>query len=252
MSAKNIEIEKDLKQVDVTSDIGAIVGNRTTAVLAWYKIAQENLVSAEILLQNRKIPHTIFFIQQCVECLVKGTFLEAGILNESTTIQICHSPEKAYQTLYKHIDYSWGLYYCEEIPRQLNKGSSFEDKLKISASIANQFTTHYWEDYNNAAIDVAKIVYENPTALGLPSNATQLQCHYRYLESMYAENMLLLFSCVFSHKVENDVRYPKVDSNPVILPSDTYNSKIIEEGLQTIIPVLKSILKSIVGESFLG
>lgn len=67
---------------------------------------------------------------------------------------------------------------------------------------------------------------------------------------MYAENMLLLFSCVFSHKVENDIRYPRVENNQVILTSEIYNSKVIVEGLQTIIPVLKSLYKSIVGESF--
>ena len=74
---------------------------------------------------------------------MKGTFLECGALNEETTRQISHSPDKAYKALYAHINYEFGLYYCQEIPRQLNNAKSFEDKLKIGASIANQFTKQY-------------------------------------------------------------------------------------------------------------
>ena len=104
MSVK-IHIEKDLNDVDITSNVAAIVGSRTDAVIAWYRVAKDNLSTANLLLKNKHIPHAIFFIQQCVECLVKGTFLECGALNEETTKQICHSPDKAYKALYKHINY---------------------------------------------------------------------------------------------------------------------------------------------------
>lgn len=244
-----IQIEENLNQVDVTEDVAAVVGSRTPAVLAWYKIAKDNLSTADLLLRNNKIPHSIFFFQQCVESIVKGTFLECGALNEETIRQICHSPEKAYKTLYQQLDYGFGMYYCEEIPRQLSKATSFEDKLKIGASIANQFTKKYWEDFRNAPFDAVNIEYKNPSAMGLPSNATPLQCHLRFLESMYAENMLLLYACVFSHDVEQYVRYPRFDGDRVTLPSENFCTKVIEEGLPTIVPILKTIIDSIVGDS---
>lgn len=250
MSVK-IHIEKDLNDVDITSNVAAIVGSRTDAVIAWYRVAKDNLSTANLLLKNKHIPHAIFFIQQCVECLVKGTFLECGALNEETTKQICHSPDKAYKALYKHINYEYGIYYCKEIPRQLNNGKSFEDKLKIGASIANQFTKRYRADLNNSHKDASYIDYRNPYAMGLPDGANQLLCHLRYLESMYAENMLLLFSCIFSHEVEQNVRYPVINNDKITIPTDNFYSRIIEEGLTTIIPILNTILKTIVGDSVL-
>lgn len=249
--SNKINIEQNLNEVDVTPDVAAIVGNRTEAVLAWYRVAKDNLSTADLLLKNKHVPHAIFFIQQCVECLVKGTFLECGALNEITTRQISHSPNKAYEALYEQINYEHGLYYCQEIPRQLNNGKSFEDKLKIGASIANQFTKQYWEDFKNSPTEASIIEYQNPSAMGLADGANQLSCHLRYLESMYAENMLLLFSCVFSHDVEQNVRYPIIDNNKVTLPTDNFYTPIIEEGLTTTIPVLNTILNSIVGDSVL-
>lgn len=143
------------------------------------------------------------------------------------------------------------MYYCQEIPRQLNNGKSFEDKLKIGASIANQFTEHYWEDLKNSLTDASTIEYRNPSRMGLTDGANQLSCHLRYLESMYAENMLLLFSCVFSQNVEQNVRYPIINNDKVTLPTDNFNTPIIEKGLTTMIPVLNTILNSIVGNSVL-
>lgn len=250
MSGK-INLEQNLNEVDVTPDVAAIVGNRTDAVLAWYRVAKDNLSTADLLLDNKHIPHAIFFIQQCVECLVKGTFLECGALNEETTRQISHSPDKAYKALYEQINYEIGLYYCREIPRQLNNGKSFEDKLKIGASIANQFTKHYWEDLKNSPFDAPDIPYINSSAMGLEDGADQLSCHIRYLESMYDENMLLLFSCVFSHDVEQNVRYPIINNDKITLPIDNFYTPIIEDGLKTTIPVLRTILNSIVGNSVL-
>ena len=61
MSSK-IKLEQNLKEVDVTPDVAAIIGNRTDAVLAWYRVAKDNLSTADLLLKNKFIPHAIFFI----------------------------------------------------------------------------------------------------------------------------------------------------------------------------------------------
>lgn len=248
MSGK-IQIEEKLNQVDVSPYVSVVVGNRTPSVQAWYHVAKDNLRTATLLLENDVIPHAIFFFQQCVECFVKGTFLECGALNKETTRQINHSPEKAYKALYKKLDYMIGLDYCDKIPKLLSKAKSFEDKLIIGANIGNKFTNKYWEDYNNANLDALNTCYINPTAMGLNPNSTPLQCHLRYLEATYAENMLLLLSCIFSQDVEQDVRYPKFFNNNVALPCENFCNKTIKEGLQTIIPILETIINAIIGDS---
>ena len=236
--AKNIPIDPNLNQVDLNEQIGAIRGARTDSVIAWYKVAKSNLESADILL-----------IQQCVECLVKGTFLESGILSKENIHLIKHHPDKAYKELYTQIGYEYGLYLCDEVSRQLSKANNFTECLKINASIANQFTTKYWEDFRNAPFDYAKFSYNDPSILGLPHNTPPLSCHYQFLASMYAENILLLLSCVFTHQVEQDARYPISNKNGTILPNDIFDNDIIREGLPTVISLLKSICKTIFGAS---
>ena len=76
--------------------------------------------------------------------------------------------------MYEQINYEHGLYFCQEIPRQLNNGKSFEDKLKIGASIANQFTKQYWEDFKNSPTEASTIEYRNPSAMGLADGSNQL------------------------------------------------------------------------------
>lgn len=247
--SKRISINYPLNQVDINDNIAAIIGDRTPAVLAWYKVAQENLSSAEILLEHGKIPLAIFHIQQCVECFVKGTFLEAGLLSKENIIKINHHPADAYRELYSHIDSQYGLNYCSEIPKILNKGSNFTEKLILSARIANQFTTQYWTDFNNAPIEYLQHTYVNSTVLGLPDDTHQLNCHYRYLAIMYTQNMLLLLSYVFTHQVEQDARYPKIEGDKVIPPEITFDNTTIREGLPTILRVLRTLSNQIIGDS---
>lgn len=247
---KKIPIGSSLNFADLNDKIGAIRGIRSETVIAWYKVAKSNLSSADLILkQNGYIPHVIFLIQQCVECLVKGTFLEAGILTKENIHLIKHHPDKAYKTLYTHIGYEYGLYLCDEVSRQLAKATNFTDSMIINASIANQFTRKYWEDFDNAPVDYVHFSYKDPTILGLPSNASQLCCHYQFLASMYAENILFLLSCVFTHEVEQGTRYPKLHSNGIILPDELYDNEKIRDGLPTVVTLLKSICNTIFGAS---
>lgn len=247
--ARKILIKDSLNQVDINEDIAAIFGERTPTVLAWYKIAKTNLHSAKIMLENGNIPHTIFFIQQCIECFVKGSFLEAEVLTPQNIRCISHNPSEAYRALYTKIDYQYGLYLCDEIPRQLNKASSFADRLKINAAIANQFTRAYWKEFEKAPTEYLNYHYDNPIPLGLTQNTPQLICHYQFLASMYAENMLLLLSCVFTDDVQNETRYPALTDSKVITPTEKFDNNIVREGLPTIIPLLEKISNTIIGDS---
>lgn len=69
----------DLKNNIDYQDYSIVLGNNQEAY-NWYITADENIKTAEILLNNKRYPHSIFFMQQCVECLIKGIFLEAEII----------------------------------------------------------------------------------------------------------------------------------------------------------------------------
>lgn len=244
---RKLPIEDTLNHVDLNEDIAAIIGERTPTVLAWYKVANSNLQSAKLLLENGNIPHTIFFIQQCIECFVKGSFLEAGALSPENVRRINHNPSEAYRALYTKIDYQYGLYLCDEIPRQLSKATTFVDRLKINASIANQFTNAYSKAINDAPIEYANYHYDNPLPLGLPQHTPQLICHYQFLASTYADNMLLLLSCVFTDDIQNETRYPSLKGDRVLIPNEKFDDIIVRDSLPTIIPLLERISNTIIG-----
>ena len=121
MSRSKIQINDRFKEINISNEIVLIKGSRTHYVEAWYKIAEDNLSSAKVLLENKCVNHAVFFIQQSVECIVKGLFLEAGILNADKIRCINHNPSDAFKKLYKKINYEQGLEYCHQIPEMLNK-----------------------------------------------------------------------------------------------------------------------------------
>lgn len=145
MSKHKIQINDNLNESNISSDIVLIKGLRTPHVEAWYKIADDNLSSARILLENNRVNHAVFFIQQCVECIVKGFFLEARIIAEAKIKSINHNPSKAFEKLYEKIGYEQGLQYCRQIPEMFDKRSSFEEKVILGIFLANQFTTAFNE-----------------------------------------------------------------------------------------------------------
>ena len=186
MSKGNFHINDNLSEVNITENIFLIQGRRTTTVEAWYKIASENLKSANVLLENRCFSHAIFFIQQCVECVVKGVFLEAGILNvDRIKKDISHNPSGAFKQLFETIGYEQGIEYCQQIPEMLAKKSSYEGKMVLGINLANQFTeayNNYYSQFKNTVLSdtstlksyveeyiiTTKFYYQNITSILMP------------------------------------------------------------------------------------
>lgn len=248
--SKKTPIEENLNCVDVSAEVGAISGSRTPTVIAWYKTAKKNLRSAKILFENKQYPHSIFFIQQCVECLVKGTFLESGIISEEKVRDISHHPSKAFRDLYTKINSGQGLYYCNEFQKRLDAVNTFEEKLKVSAKIANQFTTQYTEDtedIKNALSSTHFSKYENMKALGLSADASQLACHLVALQNLYTQNILLLLSYTFTHDIEQSARYFSWDNNIIIMPDTIYSTPTVIDSIETLLNLLESNIRDIVG-----
>ena len=55
------KIKKDIKTIDVNDIFGVADNERTDYTISWYLIAQENLTTAKVLLNNKRIyyPATI-------------------------------------------------------------------------------------------------------------------------------------------------------------------------------------------------
>ena len=66
------KIKKNIKTFDVNEFLGIADNERTDLSILWYQTAIENLITANVLLENKRISHCIFFMQQCIECIIKG------------------------------------------------------------------------------------------------------------------------------------------------------------------------------------
>ena len=233
MNKGKIQINDNLNEINISNEIVLIKGNRMPAVDAWYKIAEDNLFSAMCLLENKHVNHAVFFIQQCVECIVKGVFLESGILNAEKIKCISHNTLDAFKILYKKIGYEQGLEYCRQIPEWLNNKSSFEDKLILGASLANQFI-RYFKDYI--------VEFKSRIISSDSSKYKNVMTEYYVVEKCFFQNILLLFSCLFTHKVEQEARYFTTKNDLIVLPNDIFSTNKISEGLPTFIEALKTLI----------
>lgn len=238
MSKSNFHINDNLNEVNITDNIFLIQGRRTPIVEAWYEIASENLKSANVLLENRCFNHAVFFVQQCVECIVKGVFLENGILNaDKIKKDISHNPSEAFKQLYKTIGYEQGIEYCQQIPDMLVKKSSFEGKLILGANIANQFTEAYE-------------IYYSQLKNNVPSVTSTLESYvedYVMNTKFYYQNILLLFSCLFTHEVESNARYFTEKNNQISFPNQIFTTNKISELLPTFIRGLSTLIDYFAG-----
>lgn len=239
---------KILPSLEVGEDLHTLISNRTDYILSWYSVANENIKTVAILLRNERIPHAVFFMQQAIECLIKGLFLENGIAQPSDMKEIQHYPNKAFRTYYNKIHDCYGIKFCDLVPNVINRGNDFYEKLDISAQIANVLTTEY---NNNLNCDGKVIATKyDPTALGLIHTATQKECHIRAYKLYYFQYLLNILSYVFNHDIESDSRYPKfIDDNNSIVPSSLVDSRS-KVNLSLITMILDHIVKEVIKTPF--
>lgn len=64
---------------NIDDNVFILWGNNTDAY-NWYLTAKEDILTSKILFENDRYAHAIFFMQQCIECLIKGIFVETGII----------------------------------------------------------------------------------------------------------------------------------------------------------------------------
>lgn len=236
-----------LPPLEATDIISTLHTDRTDAVIAWYNTAKENIDTAEILLNHARYPHTVFFIQQSIECIIKGIFSENGITEPQKATDINHYAFSAFLSYYTKYQDKYGVDFSNLVAEIVDKGKTFYDKLECCAAISNVLTN----DYNNN-IDVDNKVLSSkydPVALGLDACASQIDCHKRIYKLFYFQYLLHLLSYVFSHEAESNARYPKFCSNgDVITPSSIYDVNI-SQNLSLLIILLKHIISEIINQS---
>lgn len=202
-------------EIKVEDNIFMAWGNNADAYV-WYNTAQENLYTAKILQENHRYAHAVFFLQQCVECLVKGIFLETGLVLQPKDIS--HKPEKVFIRLYEKVGDMVHKENCEKINKALNdrKIVKFEDKITYFIGVVNDATSQY-----------EKLKFSYPIIA----------------EYSYVQNVLFCFSKLFEETQQN-TRYP-MNGEKIMLPSEVYKNPIIEQKMPSLISILEYIVSII-------
>lgn len=210
----NISNEKN-----IGDNIFILWGNNTDAY-NWYLTAKEDILTSKILLENGRYAHAIFFMQQCIECLIKGIFVETGIIVEPKDIN--HNPEKAFITLYEKVGDTVNKSNCDFINNKLEEGKliSFESKLLFFIEVINDINSQYEKWLYSSYSDSAK---------------------YNYIQ-----NVLFCLSKLFEDTQQN-TRYPMNDKNgnTLTLPFKLYNTSIIKNKIKSLISLIESIINII-------
>lgn len=245
----NFTINKDiLPSSKVADGLHALNSTRTNYIMSWYEVADENVKSAIILLRNSRISHATFFLQQAIECIIKGLFLENGIASPSDMEDINHYPNKAFRKYYDKVQDIYGVKFCDLFVKAINKGKSFSEKLNISAQVANTLTSDYDENLKTEGNIIATSY--SPEALGLKPTDSQEDCHKRAYKLYYYQYILNLLAYVFNHEIESKARYPQfIDDNHSITPSSMFDIHI-KTNLALITILLDNIIKEIIHSPF--
>lgn len=242
-------IKKDiLPSSKIADGLHALNSIRTDYILSWYKVANENVRSAFLLLHNDRISHAVFFLQQTIECLIKGLFLENGVAAPSDMEIIKHYPNKAFRTFYDKVQDNYGVKFCDLFQNVINKGKSFYEKLDISAQVANVLTTDYNENQETEGNNIPTSY--SPESMGLNPTSSQEDRHKRAYKLYYYQYILNLLAYVFTHEIESNARYPQfVDDNHSITPSSLFDLKI-KANLSFITILLDNIVNEISNTPF--
>ena len=94
-------IKENIETLDVNEVFGVSVNERTETSLAWFSVAKDNVSTAKLLFDNKKYHHCVFFLQQSIECIVKGVLLENKIVDHAEDFS--HSPIEALEQFYMQV-----------------------------------------------------------------------------------------------------------------------------------------------------
>lgn len=216
------KIKDNIEVIDINDKYAITKSERTPESCSWYEVANENLITAEILLDNKRIPHTIFFLQQSIECIIKAILLENKIINDVKDFN--HKPEEAIlQFLEREQSYSKEI--LDYIKKKMSYRRDFVSRLKTMNEIVNKLTRQY-----NNIVDLYEKIFK---------------------EIEYTNNIIYCFAILFSTTQQN-TRYPESANNNTDdnkrwnLPNEMYQetAETLDE-LNSIMPFFKFILDTV-------
>ena len=237
------QINSDIKTFDVTAEIGVTDSERTELTVLWFKVAEDNLSTAKLLYTEEKYHHCVFFLQQCIECIVKGILLESKIIDNAKTFG--HSPEAALEELYRLQD-SDLLKYCEYIKNEMSDKHGFENRLIHMACIYNNFVrAHKNSLIEHAPSDFAvnPDIYDKVRLFpGCPKDLA-----YHHIQRMINTNIYIYCFAILFSVDQQTTRYP-INEDDVWLPADKYKvTQKTKEGIESIIKAIGSIIRTVAG-----
>lgn len=235
-----VVIQDDIKTVDVNEVFGITEAQRTDYSVAWNITAKSNLQSAKILYHNQRYSHTVFFLQQSIECVVKGILAENSITDDIKSLG--HNPEKAFELFYARIEAS--IANISAINNRIGHMYDFKSRMHESANILNEtYTTvkELKENISNDEIDIAADAYKY---LGLNSNTSKSEAQIRLLDIQFVQILVYLFSKLFN-PCQQETRYPGYKNDRLVVPEMVYSSQDVADELDTIIKWFDYILDMI-------
>ncbi|EEC95036.1 HEPN domain-containing protein [Bacteroides fragilis] len=211
--SRNRKLVKENLHTEDVNDAYAIIAGCNCAGIKWYIVATENLATAKVLFKNERFAHCIFFLQQCVECLIKGILLECDVIDRP--IGLGHAPEEAFKELYERFDNGYNAENCKFISQAINGiENNFEKKLPIIVKLVNKATTVYSNNYIMMLTGHDEVKYN------------------------YVNTVLYCLGILFNG-TEATTRYPDKE----VCPEEKYSTNAI----QTQIPSLLNLIERIIG-----
>lgn len=187
---KNSKINDNLKKIEIEKQFGIVYGFNFEEAVIWYNIADENLTTSKVLIDNQRFAHAAFFMQQSVECFIKGILIHSEILSPDKVKSVSHDIESVFCEFYKKVGDEYNIDTIQSIHSKLRKYTSFSDKItKIIVPCVNNII----EQFERAKTDLS---FGFHTIHG------------------YITNMLILLSILLDRNVQQDTRYYNNDSYP--------------------------------------
>lgn len=243
--AKSV-IKDNLTPTDFDDKYAFVSGSNYIEGNKWYAAANEFVISAKVLLENQRISHCVYFLQQAVECTIKATFIDSGVSDISLVKNIGHSPEKTYLAFYEKVGSSIYVEWCNEVIKNLNNScvGSFQAKLTYFKPLINSIVRQFEQEKRNS-IHGKPVSKDVIVSLGFPPFVPSSMIHIYLARIKYVQNILFCLSLIFKDTQEN-TRYPMVEnSGEYSTPNQKYDSVINLEDLKSILEFTDNVLGQI-------
>lgn len=191
---KKIDIES-IRSIDIDEMFNMTIPIRDKNSICWFETAVLDFKTAGTLLNNKVYCHSLFFMQQCVECIVKGILIENKIVNVGEIKKWSHSPEEAFSAFYKAMESQSELFFSN-IKERILKEHGLESKLETTNSIINYYCQIYEDSFKkttvfcNPAIALRLCVDAIILSLSFLLNSMQQNTRYPDIETCKLPSML--------------------------------------------------------------